>query len=122
MARKLIILIALVFVSAVPAFAQAASSFAWDYAGVTAAQAQAFPHTVTVDGVAVTAPVGCIPALAVVTCQVPIAALSAGSHTFVVKSVQGGMEKSTTASIDPSKGPPTPGNPRVIVNVTMTFP
>lgn len=119
--RKLL-LFAILFLYVPPAFAQAASSFAWDYAGVTAAQAQAFPHTVTVDGVAVTVPVGCIPALAVVTCQVPIGVLSAGSHTFVVKAVQGGVEKSTTAVIDPSKGPPNLGSPRVIVNVTVTFP
>lgn len=98
------ILATLVFVLvANVATAQSTVTVAWDYAGITAAQAQSFGHTLSVDGVVQPGVPACSGS-APVTCQQVIPKPTAGRRTFVVTSLQDGVQVGTSKTIDADSG------------------
>ena|SRR5688572_22296551 len=124
--RLLIWLPCLAVVCLFPAsvFGQATTKLAWDYTGPTVAAANAYQHTVLVDGAAVPGAVICVAAVAPSTamCTIPAPAMAAGAHTMVVtaRSSAGTNERTTTATVDPSQAPGMPSRFRFLIEGTIT--
>lgn len=120
-------LLALVALLVAPTFAAAAAAqqtttvIAWDYAGTPAATAQAYQHTLSVDGVVQAGAVACTGA-PTATCKQVVPALSPGQHQLTVSAVAAGVERATVVTANPANGPTQQSNVRVSVTVTVTVP
>ena len=122
MRRTLGLFFALFLLMAAPAAAQQQTSFlAWD---IPASQTYvaAGTQTTTADAVALTAPIACsgnTSASTVCKVQLPATAVTPGAHVYTVTFIAESVERTTTLTIDPSKGK-QPGGLRIEVRTTVT--
>lgn len=112
---------------ATSAFAQTSTStLSVDYVNTTPAYIAAGTQTFVADGQLITGTPTCAasPSVATTTtCSIllPTTAVTTGQHNYAVTLVAEGVQRTTSASIDPSKGR-QPGGIRVTVNVTVQIP
>lgn len=125
--KRVVLLSLLGLLFALPASAQATTALIWDYPTTTPAYiAAATTHTLTADGVAVPGTPVCAvsPIVATTTTcslNLPASAITPANHIFVVTLVAEGVQRSTQATIDPTKGK-LPGGLRINVSVVVQLP
>lgn len=124
--RKLLIALAIVL-TPVLSSAQAVTSLVWDFPNTTPAYiATATFHQLVGDGIPVAAQITCAastitPTTTTCSSVLPASLTSAGNHVYAVTLTAEGVSRSTTATIDPSKGK-QPGGIRINISVVVQVP
>lgn len=98
-------------------------SIAWDYT-VPPAVAQAYTHTVTLDGTLLTGAVTCVATATGSSCSLPLpgAVDVQVPHTVAVTAVGGGVQQTTSITTDPAKVPRPASGLRITVTVVVEVP
>ncbi len=120
--KRLQLVLALLLFATV-AHAQSTPTLAWDYANATVAVVTAAQQQATADGTLLTTPYICVanplvPSTVSCTAALPQSAATAGQHTYAITTTSEGVTRTTTATVDPSKGK-QPGNVHINISVVV---
>lgn len=127
MKRYVFALLAVFMLLASSAQAQAVTSLVWDYTNTTPAYiAAATQHSLVADGAPVAAQISCststvTPSTTTCSAVLPAAQALPGNHVFAVTLTAEGVTRTTSATIDPSKGK-QPGGIRIQISVNVQVP